>query len=356
MTYLLPITLASFSALEFILISRRSSREAYYAFLLPMIETSEPLLLARQLLEVETEESWKPMLLDAQIIQPDRRYDLEGLRGLEMSLKTAYVEEYNHILAYLPEDLRGFFDSARIAWDIENLKVILTAVSTKVPWEMLKAYLFPSIYLELSEMEALAKSKDIETLWEATREMLPREYTSLISLDLDLAEPFNILKARLDQAFCSYIATKSEEIRTQTTRDAYRSICELHELENIILTARLKYHEIPPEQISQLLCPCEGRLGNRILTSLVEAQNYEMFLRVLLDSVYGEELPGFTASQSPEKLEDELRRLVLIGFDRLIREIDLEAILRHVTSLETRFDVVRKAAFWALLRHEGGDS
>jgi len=354
MAYLLPLTVATFSALELILISKRSGREAYYAFLLPIVGGSEPFLLTRRLLEAEKEEAWGPILLDAQIVQRNRRYDLEGLRQLEASLNTTYAEEYDRVLQYLPEGLREFFEAARIAWDIENLKTLIAVASAKVPWERLEPYLFPSHHIEPSMIETLAKSENLEALWEAAGEMLPQQYVTLLSLDS--TEPPNVLGARLDQAFCTYIATKSEEIGTQAVKEAYRFVSQLHESENIILIARLKYHGVPSEQIRLLLCPCEGRLGNGALASLVEAQDYDTFLRALQDSVYGEELPRLRALRNPRELEDELRRLVLVGFDQLIREIDLDTILRHMTSFEAQFDIIRKAAFWALLRRGGSGS
>jgi vacuolar-type H+-ATPase subunit C/Vma6 len=338
----LSAALFSLVALELSATIKKSTEEGHLAFLISRILSSEPRVLSERIQGLVKRRDSKGLqaLLGETRIAGRMDGNLENLESLEVSLARDFEDHYNIVLYYSPDDLKEFFKKCRILWDVENLKLLLCHVLAGSDSEGCVRAVGPYGYMDFGIIESLAKSKSAEELLKNSAKVLPVEFSSAISLEKWTS--VNELEFSLDLAAFEYLRQSSEQIGTRRVKLAWGFMMDLYEVENIVTAARLKRSKIVSEYVTRFLFPSQRRLDKSEITRLVEADDYEVFLRALGDTYFGKFLPSGVAD--PTALEESLTR-ALLTLDLGETQQGMGMISRFLSELETQYDTIRKGAF-----------
>lgn len=354
----LSISLLLFSivVLELSAIVRKSAEEGKFAFLLPLIQSSKVQILnerLQKLMETKDVRNLKTLLIETEIMDGTEK-SFEKLQDLELSIVKDLELHYNRILRYLPDDLRSFFEAYKILWDVKNLKSLLRLSSrqrlTDSDFERTAG---PYGYIDSSSIRLLAKSDNTKALLERAMSLMPAEFSP--SINFENGYPSNDLGFSLDVAAFEYLKQKSMEIGTKKAWKAWNFVSSIYEVKNIVIMARLKYSEESIGIIKQFIFPSQGKADDVLLERLLESDDYTAFLRTLRTTHYGELIPeGMVDPSKVEKsLEEGLKASESYArFTR--RDMAVEATICFLTRLEAAYNVIRKAAFFALTKDRYG--
>ena len=341
----LSVLLFSLVGFELAATTKKSAEEGLLAFLSPRIQSSSEQVLIEKLgdlLEREDAKNLKALLLDADIVE-DFEQNLEFLQSLELKLAEDFEHHYNRILHYLPEDLKGFFESYRILWDVENLKTVMCYTLNQSRPDRSTCPVGPFGFLDLRSVESLTKFESPEQLLKNLAALLPTEFAS--KLALENRRPFHAHAFALDLAAFQYLKARSEEISTRRVRLAWSFLLGLYEVENLITIARLKSSGTPPEQIEGFLFPSWKHLESSSVGQLLHTEDYASFLLALRGTPYGGHFPKgrIGLAELESFLKTGLRRF---EFDETKRDVTVEMTVRFLIELEEQFDIIRKSAFF----------
>jgi vacuolar-type H+-ATPase subunit C/Vma6 len=352
---LLPLSALFFSllALELSATIKKCTEEGYLAFMSPRIQSSQQQVLSERLeklLEMKDVENLKTLLVETRIIRGTEQ-NLTDLETLELSIAKDFEDYYNRILHYLPDDLKEFFEASKILWDVENLKLLLCCILEETPPDKYVQMMGPFGYLDLSSIESLAKSKSPEEMFKSLIKLLPADFSSKISFEKEWS--MKGLEFSLDLAAFEYLQKRSKEIGTQRVRLAWNFMTGIYEVENLVTMARLKYSEVPPDDIIRFLFPSRNKLDDADVRRLLETEDYSTFLRALRNTPYGEYIPN--GEVDPMKVEDTLKKgLQRLKFEETQGDITAETIVRFFADVEARYDTIRKAVFFASIKGRNG--
>lgn len=343
-------------ALELSLMTKKSTKEGYYAFITPRIKFSEGKLLGsklRKMLKAGDQKAIRTLLTDSGILKAEGGYNLESLQDLEVSLAREHERLYNRVLYYLPEDLQSFFRAVKTIWDAQNLKLLLRCVSWGFSPEWCTRMMGAFGYISPSQVEELSRSRDLRDLSKNIIAILPIDLAS--KLEIKPEKPLALLEASIDQAVCRYIKARSEEIGTREVRQSWDLLARMYEIKNLSLIARLKRFNVPSDQIKPFLFPCSAEVDERFLRALLESTDYPAFIQLLRETHYGRYLPTTKDELSPAAIEEILMEALL---KKMVSEIPsedgLEAAIRYMINLELEFQTIREAAFFAIIKGNGG--
>jgi vacuolar-type H+-ATPase subunit C/Vma6 len=338
----LSALLFSLVALELSATAMKSTEEGHNAFLISRLQSSEPLELAerlRPLLAARASRSIRTLLVEAGILGQIRK-DLENLKDLEISLSQDLEHYYNLILYYLPDDLKKFFGTSRIFWDVENLKQLYWHFWCRKDSEPPAPMTGPFGHLGLESIAILAKSTSPEELIKNSKELLPTEFSSKFSLE-EWSSP-NEFEFSLDLAAFEYLRQNMEETRTRRTRLVWDLMTSLYEIQNVLTIARLKLSKVQCEEISRFMFPAVKRLDKSEIGRLLEAEDYMAFLQALKHTRYGKYIPDGTID--PAALEDYLEKASIdVGLEML--QPEMARIIQFLAKLEEQYGTIRKAGF-----------
>lgn len=348
----------SISALLFILVVlelsatiKKSTGEGRFAFLSPRIRSSRQQVLSarvEELLKVKDNRTLQTVLSEAGVIDRLEK-NLNQLEKLEISISKDLADHYDRILHYLTEDLKQFFKSYKILWDVERLKMVFCSLFDGHPPEEVERGK-PVKHLDLNSVEILSKARDLDERVKIAKKLLPSEFSSQIKIEDDYT--LQELLFALDLAVFEYLKKKSEEIGTGRAQLTWEILARDYEIENIITIGRLKYFDVPPKKIRQFLFPVQKLLEKGQVTRLLEAEDYSDFLRILQRTPYKKFVSQ--SKVNPMELEDLLKgereNLKLAG---MLQEDEIDRVTNFLVNLEDQYEVIRKASFFVLLK-EGG--
>lgn len=337
----LSILLFSLVALELSATIKKSTEEGQNAFLISRIQSSEPQILSeklRQLLITRASKSIYTLLAEAGVMS-GIGLNLEDLRSLEVSLAQDFKHRYDLLTYYLPDDLKRFFESSRILWDVESLKLLACHVLSRENSEEPMQIAGPFGYLDLKSIESLAKSKSLEELITNSISVLPDEFS--LKATPEKYSGMNDFEFFLDLAAFEYLRKMSKERATRETRLAWNLMVGFYEVQNVLTIARLKQSRVPPEEISHFLFPSRRMLDEREISRLLEAEDYTTFLQTLRGTRYGKHIPGGMIDIA--MLQGLLRKTSLgSGLEELQPEMAM--IIQFFMELDTQYETIRKAA------------
>jgi vacuolar-type H+-ATPase subunit C/Vma6 len=208
-------------------------------------------------------------------------------------------------------------------------------------------------YISPSQVEELSRSRDLRDLSKNIIAILPIDLAS--KLEIKPEKPLALLEASIDQAVCRYIKARSEEIGTREVRQSWDLLARMYEIKNLSLIARLKRFNVPSDQIKPFLFPCSAEVDERFLRALLESTDYPAFIQLLRETHYGRYLPTTKDELSPAAIEEILMEALL---KKMVSEIPsedgLEAAIRYMINLELEFQTIREAAFFAIIKGNGG--
>jgi vacuolar-type H+-ATPase subunit C/Vma6 len=344
---LLPLSVLLFSLVAFELSStiKKSTEEGHLAFLSPRIQSSSERVLSErigELLKRKDVKNLKALLLDAGFIK-DFEQKLEFLQNVELKLAADLELHYNRILHYLPEDLKDFFESYAILWDIENLKLVMCHTLNQKPPDRVACPAGPFGYLDPKSIESLTKFESPEQLLKNATPLLPPDFASKLAIERGL--PFHAYAFALDLAALQYLKEKSDEIRTRRVQFAWTVLTGIYEAKNLVTIARLKFSETPSEQIEAFLFPSWKRLEQSSVEQLLQTENYPSFLRALRGTPYGKYIPKRRVD--PAEVESLLQAgLRSLEFDETSRDITVEMVVRFLVEFREQFGIIRRSAFF----------
>jgi len=347
----LPISMLLFSlvVLQLAATIKKSVEEGHSAFLSPLLRSSRQQVLHERLEELLNKHDTKgilTLLVDSGIMKETGR-GLGNLENLEVSIAKDLESNYNRILHYLPDDLKEFFEAYKMLWDVENLKLLMCYALRGKGSEECVSLTGPLGYLDLRSIELLSKSRLPEGVLENALNFLPTEFSLKISPEKRWTA--NELEFSLDAAAFEYLREKGEEIGTQKVRLLWDFLTGAYEVENIVNMARLKYFKVPSEDVNKFLFSSRKLLSHTDLKRLLDAEDYSAFLLALHETPYGKYVPtrmvdpmGFEVSLKKELQRSELEETRL--------DVSMERVIRFLVELEERYDMMRKAAYFAVIK------
>jgi vacuolar-type H+-ATPase subunit C/Vma6 len=352
---LLRLSVLLFSLVAFELFStiKKATEEGHLAFLSPRIQSSSERVLSErieELLKRKDVKNLKALLLDAGVIE-DFEQTLESLQSYELKLAKDFEEHYNRILHYFPDDLKDFFESYTILWDVENLKLVMCYTLNQKQPDRATCPAGPFGFLDPRWVESLTSSDSPEQLLKDANPFLPPEFASKLSIEGGL--PFHAYAFALDSAAFQYLKEKSSKIQTRRVRFAWDVLTGSYELRNLVTMARLKFFETPTEQLEKFLFPSWKHLEQSSVEQLLQAENYPAFLLALRGTPYGKHLPK--GQIDPDELEGFLKaQLRSFEFAEMRRDITVEMAVRFLLDLGEQFAIIRESAFFVSIRSLDG--
>jgi vacuolar-type H+-ATPase subunit C/Vma6 len=256
-------------------------------------------------------------------------------------------------LHYFPDDLKDFFESYTILWDVENLKLIMCYTLNQKQPDRATCPTGPFGFLDPKLVESLTSSDSPEQLLKDANPFLPTEFASKLSIEGGL--PFHAYAFALDSAAFQYLKETSSKIQTRRVRFAWDVLTGIYELKNLVTLARLKFFETPTEQLEKFLFPSWKHLEQSSVEQLLQAEDYPAFLLALRGTPYGKHLPKRRID--PDELESFLKaQLRSFEFAEMERDITEEMAVRFLVDLGEQFALIRESAFFVSIRSLDGDT
>lgn len=331
-------------AVELSYTAKKSTQEAYFAFLSSRMQSSKQQALSeklQQLLKMKDMKNFQVVLNEAGLIKGTEQ-KLEDLESLEATMTEDFEHRYNTILHYLPDDLKEFFEAYKIVWDLENIKLLLHCIINLRDSENCSRLIGPFGHIDSKSIRELAKYRIPTKMLEKSRELLPVDVASRMKFEKNMS--LRDFGFALDFAAFEHLKKRSEEIDTKNVRLAWAFLKNLYEVENLAVMARLKHSEVPSEQIASYLFPVQGKLDDSDLKRLLDAENYSAFLHALKNTPYREYIRN--ENPNPMDVEEALKEGVYkLSFGKT-KDIDAEMIVRFLFNVETQYKTIRKMAFY----------
>ncbi|MDH5362559.1 MAG: V-type ATPase subunit [Aigarchaeota archaeon] len=324
--------------LELMILYYGSRQSGEYAFISPKIGSSESWLVGPRLAKamMKRDREGTRRILEEVNAAPREDVLWESISGVEEKLRHRFVEAYLSLLQYLPDDLRRFFEEARILWDIQNLKIIVDLVESRLYGD--ESFLGPHGYLSDRETSSLMMSSDLGALRKRVSEALP-------ALAVDEAEEADAFRMSLETAGYEYLDAVVKEIGTSSASMAWNQLQRVYDLRNLSLTARLIHVGLDQEEITPRLFPFGRLFREKTLQSLAACRGYPQFLQQLGETKFGRELAGrgFELSRP-----DDVRRAFLVWiYEEVgalgITDIGVREAIGYMLSLWLEYDTVRDA-------------
>ncbi len=342
-----PVLLFLLLVVELSSTAKKSTQEAYFAFLSSRMQSSKQQALSeklQQLLEMKDMKNFQVVLNEAGLIK-GMEQKLEDLESLEVTMTEDFEHRYNTILHYLPDDLKEFFEAYKIVWDLENIKLLLHCIINLKDSENCSRLIGPFGHIDSKSFRELATYRIPTKILEKSRELLPVDVASRMKFEKNMR--LRDFDFALDLAAFEHLKKRSEEIATKNIRLAWGFLKNLYEVENLAVMARLKHSEVPSEQIVLYLFPVQGKLDDGDVKRLLDAENYSAFLHALKNTPYGEYIRN--ENPNPMHVEETLKEGVYkLSFGKT-KDIDAEMIVRFLFNVETQCETIRKMAFYGLI-------
>lgn len=239
---------------------------------------------------------------------------------VDEALKQNMVRTYRKVLSFLDSSAQALLSTLLGRWDVFNIKTILRAAQNHVPFEEVKASLFPTGYLGATELEALARLDDVRAvvdtmaIWQlpyaaALRRMYP-EYAA----DNDLT----LLELALDLQYAEWASSRLAGEKADVA--AARQILGTQvDTMNLVTVFRMIKEDVPANQSEHYFLQGGRAIRSELFCELARMSDVDEVLDRLRNTPYGGVLDGaavrYLEKQSiavfERALEDTLMRHAL---------------------------------------------
>jgi len=318
------------------LAGRSALKESRYAFLNSMINREKEELLGPRILALLREgdlPSLVNFLTERGLIRRGKTLSFEDLQESELRISREYLERYNRLLPYLPDDLRSFFQSLRVLRDIRNLEVLAAHIDGRIPKEELIRLLEIGGTIEIPLLLRIGESNSLRHFIEEAARQLPHGF----HLTFEGGEDFLAVVRKLNLAAAVFLQREVERIGSPEVYEAFTHLALTFDARNINIIARLKSEGVPADEIEEWIIPLGEMIDPATLNDLLETVDYADFLRALRETHFGRKaLRDLNGTIDPEELE----------------HTSLEFIYSTLSSNLEDKDTVRVWKFLFLLEHE----
>jgi V/A-type H+-transporting ATPase subunit C len=229
---------------------------------------------------------------------------------VERALRESLNARYRELLWMVPEERKKTVGMVMQRVDLWNLKVLVTAIHTKVPKEKRLEDLMPSPTLPREKLEMLASAEGFGALLEFLKGSKYFDVLSAALKDYERRGLIALLTA-LDKHY--YTSLWHDVLSKRAQRPALKALVgyEIDAL-NIKLILRLKQEGAPPEEIDKYLVSPPHELTDAMLKAMITAEDTRSAINIIHRTVYGQilldALPQVEAQglRAAEKVLDEV--------------------------------------------------
>jgi ATP synthase A1 C subunit len=275
-------------------------------------------------------------------IPKDEEIDIIAVeRALRASLSSRYLE----ILRVVPTERKATLERIIQRSDLWNFKVIITAIHNKVPKEKRIEETIPSPTFSRERLELLTSANDFKELLEYFK---GTEYFDVLSSEMENYERIGLYAflSALDRNY--YRSLWMDVLSKKAQRTVLKGTLG-YEIDavNIKLILRLKKEDIPPEEITRLLVRPSYELTERMLMSMIEAEDIPAAIQTISQTAFGpslaERIPKFEETGSLfefEKAIDE-RMLWIIRWTSVIQFFSIAPLISYIYLKENEWRNLR---------------
>ncbi|MEM2921339.1 MAG: V-type ATPase subunit [Candidatus Bathyarchaeia archaeon] len=321
-----------------------ASRLAQYVFASACLSSSEVTNIVEKVSRaMQNKVELKKILVEARFLTGVEDSSFETLSKIDSVISQFQIREYEKAITYIPESMRAPLQVIKVAWQLELFKLILTHVYTNTPVDEN----IVSVFLQLSGYgrETFSGMDDVDKILSLARRMFPIDLIRFLKVNSE--EPLRLIQARLDQAFCEYVTVLARDANTIDSKRMYKIFLRRLMDKNILLLARVKYSGDIVESVRPYLLNVRAELEPKTMDMLLEATDYERFLKVLAQSPYSSRLPA-KRTMTPTELEEALSNTLFE--QKYESSTEHEELIVNITRLFCHgFEQLRQAAYSVIL-------
>ncbi len=223
-----------------------------------------------------------------------RDFDMDTLhRGqIEMILKKNVVTQVEKMILYFNQQYRQFFLTWLLSYEIEDLKVMIRAITRKEDLRTVEVDFVHSRKYSTLQYEVLMKAKTMEQFLNGLKGTIYHAPLRSLSQE-DISKREFHMEMQLEILYYNTLMSKSKQLSKEDQRMVREIIGTQIDLLNIQWIYRAsKYYKILPEEIVNYTIPRGRSLRYTMLKSLCYCKNEQVFMDLINTTGYGKIFPN----------------------------------------------------------------